>query len=103
MKRSAVLVLTVAAATLAAGTAFAQGQAIFKAKCASCHPSGGNIINKEKTLFKKDLDKSKLKNVNDLVRYMRNPGPGMTKYDPKDLPDKDAREVARYILQSYKK
>ncbi|HYS42746.1 MAG TPA: c-type cytochrome [Geobacteraceae bacterium] len=103
MKRCSVFSLTVAASTLAAATAFAQGQSIFKAKCASCHPSGGNTINKEKTLFKKDLDKNKLKTVNDLVKYMRNPGPGMTKYDMNDLPDKDAWEVAKYILQSYKK
>jgi cytochrome c6 len=103
MKRYSVLLVTLAASTLAATTVFAQGREIFKAKCVSCHPSGGNTINKEKTLFKRDLDKNNLKTVNDLVRYMRNPGPGMTKYDTKDLPDKDARAVAQYILQSYKK
>ncbi len=102
MKRYRVLVLAVAGSVLAASTAFAQGREIFKTKCASCHPSGSNIINKEKTLFKRDLDRNKLKSVDALVRYMRNPGPGMTKYDMKDLPDKDAREVAKYIIQSYR-
>ncbi len=101
MKRTTVF-LTIAASTLLAATAFAGGAEIFKAKCAACHPDGGNIMKKEKTLHKKDLEANKLKTAGDLVKYMRNPGPGMTKFDAKSLPDKDAKEVAEYILKTFK-
>ena len=33
---------------------------------------------------------------------MRAPGPGMPKFDKKALPDKDAKEVAEYILKTFK-
>jgi cytochrome c6 len=85
-----------------AATAFAGGGDIFKAKCAACHPDGGNIMKKEKTLHKKDLEANKLKTAKDLVKYLRNPGPGMTKFDEKTLPDKDAKEVAEYIMKTFK-
>ncbi len=101
MKRTTLLV-TLTASTLATATAFAGGGDIFKAKCAACHPNGGNIMKKEKSLHKKDLEANKLKTAGDLVKYMRNPGPGMTKFDAKSLPDKDAKEVAEYILKTFK-
>lgn len=101
MKPVTTLLVTLTASTLAA-TAFADGSAIFKAKCISCHPNGGNVINKEKTLHKKELAANKLRSVHDVVKYLRNPGPGMTKYDMKSLPDKDAKEVAEYIMKTFK-
>jgi cytochrome c6 len=33
---------------------------------------------------------------------MRNPGPGMTTFDEKTIPDKQAKEIAEYILKSFK-
>jgi cytochrome c6 len=33
---------------------------------------------------------------------MRNPGPGMTKFEASTIPDKDAMEIARYILKTFK-
>lgn len=102
MKRCTTLFLALTASTLAAATAFAGGGDIFKAKCAACHPNGGNIMKKEKTLHKKDLEANKLKSAKDLVKYMRNPGPGMTRFDAKSLPEKDAKEVAEYILKTFK-
>lgn len=102
MKRNTTLILTLAASTLMAATAFAGGADIFKAKCAACHPDGGNIMQKEKTLHKKDLEANKLKSAKDLVKYFRTPGPGMPKYDAKALPEKDARELAEYILKTFK-
>ena len=32
---------------------------------------------------------------------MRNPGPGMTKFDEKTIPEKDAHKIADYILKTY--
>ena len=102
MRRFTAVYLTLAASTLMAATVFAGGADTFKAKCAMCHPDGGNIMKKDKTLKKKDLEANKLKTAKDLVKYMRAPGPGMTKFDEKALPDKDAREVAEYIMKTFK-
>lgn len=78
------------------------GEALFKARCAACHPDGGNIINPKKTLKKKDLAANKLTGVKELVAYMRKPGPGMNAFDEKSLPDKDAKAIATYLLKTFK-
>lgn len=100
---SATLSLSVAIALatplLAAAPA---GDALFKERCAACHPDGGNIINPQKTLKKKDLAASKLTEAKKIVAYMRKPGPGMTPFDAKSLPDKDATAIATYILKTFK-
>ena len=74
----------------------------FKEHCAVCHPDGGNIVNAKKTLKKKDLDAAKLKKAGDIVKYIRNPGPGMTKFDAKAIDDKEAKAIAEYILKTFK-
>ena len=102
MKRTTAVFLTLAASTLMTATVFAGGDDIFKAKCNSCHPDGGNIMKKEKTLHKKDLEANKLKTASDLTKYMRAPGPGMPKFDKKSLSDKDAKLLAEYILTTFK-
>ncbi len=78
------------------------GEALFKEHCSPCHADGGNIINPKKTLKKKDLDANNIKKAGDIVKIMRTPGPGMTKFDDKTIPDKDAKEIAEYILKTFK-
>ena len=78
------------------------GEELFKHNCAVCHPDGENIINKDKTLYKEDLDEHGIRKLDDIVKLMRNPGPGMTKFDEKKIPDKDAIEIAKYILKTFK-
>ena len=87
-----------------AGRAFSAtpGEAGFKQYCAACHPNGGNIINPKKTLHKKDLDASKIKNAEDIVKIMRTPPPGMTPFDANTVPDKEAKDIANYILTTFK-
>ena len=95
---------------LGAGTAaFAEkpattdlGEAKFKEHCALCHPDGSNIINEKKTLHKKDLMANNIKNEGDILKIVRKPGPGMTTFDAKTLSDKDAGEIAKYILKTFK-
>ncbi len=77
------------------------GEALFKQHCALCHPDGGNIINPQKTLHKKDRDANTIKTAADIVHLMRNPGLGMTKFDEKTILDKDAKEIAEYILKTF--
>lgn len=78
------------------------GEQEFKEHCSMCHPEGGNIINAKKTLHGKDLKANNIRNAGDIVKVMRNPGPGMTKFDAKTLPDKEAKEIAEYVLKAFK-
>jgi len=84
-----------------AGAAEQSGEALFKQHCAVCHVNGGNIINPQKTLSKKDRQANNVKSVEDILKKVRNPGPGMTQFDTKALPDKDARKIAEYILKTF--
>ena len=74
----------------------------FKEHCAVCHPEGGNIINPKKTLSKKDRDANGIKSAKDIVKNMRKPGPGMTAFDAKTIPDKEAKAIAEYVLKTFK-
>ena len=78
------------------------GEALFKQHCASCHPDGGNIIKPEYTLQAKSLAAHKISTPEDIVKIMRNPQPGMTKFDEATIPEKDAMEIARYIQNTFK-
>ena len=78
------------------------GEAAFKENCAVCHPDGGNIINPKKTLHKSDRDANNVKTVADIINKMRNPGPGMTKFDDKTISNDEAKKIAEYILKTFK-
>jgi cytochrome c6 len=78
------------------------GEKLFSIQCAACHPGGGNIVNPKKTLNKKDLAASNIKSEADIVKIIRNGAPGMMKFDTSTIPDKDAQEIASYILKSFK-
>ncbi len=78
------------------------GAALFAANCSPCHANGGNIVNPQKTLHKKDLDANNVKKPGDIVKKMRNPGPGMTMFDAKTISDADAEKIAEYILKTFK-
>jgi len=104
------LLLLVTMFLFSAGTgAFAEkagaknaGEMEFKEHCAVCHPDGGNIINPKKTLHTKDLEANKIKVAADIVKIMRNPGPGMTSFDEKAVSNKESHEIAEYILKTFK-
>jgi len=94
--------LVLPAALNAAEKKESAGAKLFQQHCAACHPGGGNIIKPAMTLHKKDLDANGVKTAKDIVGKMRNPGPGMTRFDAKTVSDKDAQEIAEYILQAFK-
>lgn len=77
-------------------------KAEFEKHCTVCHPAGGNIINKAKPLGKVALAKDGIKSWKDIVAKIRNPGPGMTKFDKKEMPDKEAKAIAEYVLKTFK-
>ena len=78
-----------------------KGESLFKENCSPCHPNGSNIINSSFTLHKKDREAHGVKTAKDIVGKMRNPGPGMTKFDEKTIPEKDAKAIAEYILKTF--
>ena len=107
--RDKIVVLTVAASlALPAAVLYgaekteSKGAKLFQQHCSACHPTGGNIIKPSLTLHKKDREAHGVKTAKDIVGTMRNPKPGMTKFDSKTIPDKDAMEIAEYILATYK-
>ena len=78
------------------------GEKEFMEHCAVCHPDGGNIINSAKSLRKKDLDANGVKTSADIVKLIRNPNAGMTKFGKKTISDKNAKAIAEYILMTFK-
>jgi cytochrome c6 len=93
-----------------AASAEKTGESLFKEHCAACHPNGGNILNPQKTLFKKDLKVNNIQTAADIVKKMRNPGPfpthpqewaGMKMFDEKTIPEDDALKIADHILRTF--
>jgi len=111
MKKTYVLLSVLTIAFFVSGTGCTQkeqaketgirGAALFKQHCFTCHPDGGNVINPQKTLHKKDREANGVKTAADIVGKMRNPSPGMTKFDEQTIPDADAREIADYVLKTF--
>ena len=100
MKKSIILATLALSATMlvsvASAAAPAGGEATFKAKCASCHPDGGNIMNPKETL-------KGMKDSKKIVSKIRKGGGGMTAFDAKAISDADAKAVADYIIKTFKK
>lgn len=78
------------------------GDALYKQYCAACHPNGGNTIKPDKPLNAKSLAEHNIKSAEDIVKVMRNPGPGMNKFDEATISDDDAKKIGEYILATFK-
>jgi cytochrome c6 len=93
---TAALVLSVAMMSPAAFAAGDAGEAVFKAKCASCHPDGGNIMKPKEAL-------KGLKDSKKIITQVRKGGGGMPAFDAKAISDADAKLLANYIMKTFKK
>jgi len=78
------------------------GENLFNQNCVPCHPGGGNIINPKKTLHSGDLTANNITKPEGIIVIMRNPGPGMPKFDSEKIPDNFAEKLAEYILTTFK-
>jgi cytochrome c6 len=78
-----------------------RGEAAFLKNCIACHADGGNEVNAEKTLSKRDRERFNIKTAEDIVRLMRNPGPGMLRFDEKAISEDNARAIAEYIIATF--
>lgn len=92
----ATVTLSISLMSVAAFAAGNVGEATFKAKCASCHPDGGNIINQKKTL-------KGMKNTKVIISKIRKGGGGMPAFDTKAISDADAKLLADHIIKTFKK
>lgn len=92
---------TTPATTATAGSGLT-GEQLFKQHCAVCHPDGGNTINPSKPVGKESLASRNITTHEHIVNAMRNPGPGMNKFDESVISDEDARKVAEYMLTTFK-
>jgi cytochrome c6 len=98
----AVMVIGVFVVACYAGSGDPTGASLFKQHCAVCHPNGDNIVNPAFKLHKKDLESHGITKAPQIVDKMRNPGPGMTKFDKKTISDQDAMKIAKYVLKTFK-
>lgn len=78
------------------------GEELFRERCASCHPDGGNTLNRKKTLHRGILAAHGIKDSADIVDVIRNPGPGMVSFDRTTLSDAEARLIADYVLTEFR-
>lgn len=87
------------------------GDSLFKKHCEACHTNGGNILNPQKTLYRKDLEANGIRTPADIVKKMRNPGAfsthpqewsGMKMFDEKAISEEDALKIAEYILATFR-
>jgi cytochrome c6 len=93
---AATVVLSVGMMSAAVFAAETGGEAIFKAKCASCHPDGGNVMKPNATL-------KGIKNSKKIITQVRKGGGGMPAFDAKAISDADAKLLADYIIKTFKK
>jgi len=98
MKKSIIAVTVAVSVGVMSVAAFGEetGEAIFKKKCASCHPNGGNIIKKNATI-------KGMKDAKKITGKIREGGGGMPKFDATAVSDADAKSVADYIIKTFKK
>lgn len=98
MKKRIILATVAASVCMMSAAAFAAetGETIFKAKCASCHPDGGNIMKPTETL-------KGIKDTKKITKKIRKGGGGMPAFDAKSVTDADAKLVADYIVKTFKK
>ena len=110
MKRTVFALLVVAVACLFTAAAAAaqetpaegRGEALFMKHCSKCHPNGGNVVNVTKSLNSRDRLANNINTVEDILRLMRAPGPGMVKFGEEVISEKDAKDIAHYILKTMK-
>ncbi len=110
MKRSASIFLVSAAVCFLAATGVSAkeaakqslGEKLFMKHCSKCHPNGGNVVTVTKTLNPKDREANNIKTEGDIIKLMRNPGPGMVKFGKNVISEKDAKAIAEYILKTFK-
>lgn len=99
MKRSILAAIIVVSSSMISVAAFAAantGETLFKEKCASCHPDGGNIMKPAASI-------KGIKSSAKIIKQIRKGGSGMPAFDAKAISDANAKQLADYIMKTFKK
>ena len=91
-----------AASSTSTGAPRVTGEQLFKQFCAACHPDGGNVVNPQKTLHSAVLADNKIKTAADLEKILRNPGPGMRKFEPSMVSSREAELIYEYVVSTFR-
>ncbi len=75
-----------------------EGAAIFKANCAACHPKGGNIIRRGKTLKEKALKRNHLDTIEAIASLVTKGKNNMPAYEER-LSNQEIEAVSSYVIQ----
>lgn len=75
-----------------------EGAAIFKANCAACHPKGGNIIRRGKTLKEKALKRNHLDTIEAIASIVSKGKNNMPAYEER-LSSQEIEAVSSYVIQ----
>jgi cytochrome c6 len=73
------------------------GEKLFLANCAVCHPSGKNLVLPEKNLTKESLAANGMNSIDSITYQVRNGKNGMPAFGDRLL-EKDIKKIAEYIL-----
>lgn len=103
MKRSLISILSILIVLMAwQATALAENLSdsakIFNVQCAGCHPNGGNIIRRGKSLQKKALQKNQMESLEaiaEIVTYGKN---NMSAFQDR-LSKQEIEAVSAYVLE----
>lgn len=75
---------------------------LFEINCAGCHPKGGNIIRRGKTLKLKDLKKFKMDTLSSVTDIVTNGKGNMSAYKER-LSEPEIDAVSSYVLEQAEK
>ena len=95
------VVATVALSPKALAADIANGARIFEIDCAGCHPNGGNIIRRGKTLKKPALKRHKMDSLEAIASLVTNGKRPMSAYKDR-LTETEILDVSTYILERAK-
>lgn len=74
------------------------GAKIFNVQCAGCHPNGGNIIRRGKSLKKKALEKNQMNSLEAIKEIVTNGKNNMSAFGDR-LNEEEITIVSAYVLE----
>ncbi|NJO93531.1 MAG: c-type cytochrome [Hydrococcus sp. RM1_1_31] len=103
MKRILISILMISMVIIACqAPAFAEnisnGAKIFNVQCAGCHPNGGNIIRRGKSLQKKALQRNKMDSLEAVQEIVTNGKNNMSAFGDR-LSQQEIEIVSAYVLE----
>jgi cytochrome c6 len=93
-----ILTITIALQAPALAENIDDGAKIFNVQCAGCHPNGGNIIRRGKSLQKKALQRNKMDSLEAVKEIVTNGKNNMSAFRDR-LSEQEIAIVSAYVLE----